>query len=145
MAKPFLKIEDFICLIDQYQVPIFRFALGIIFLWFGALKVFNVSPVYDFVVTAFPFFALPWMFSLLGIFEVCVSMCLLFNRFLHPALILMILHLFSTLVIFIIKPSLAFDPFPILTMGGEFLVKNIILIISGMLLISKLRKGVCQS
>ena len=42
-----------------------RISLGVIFLWFGALKVFNVSPVYDFVVTAYPIFSYKGMFFII--------------------------------------------------------------------------------
>ena len=114
-----------------------RISLGVVFLWFGLLKVFDVSPVYDFVVRAYPFFAIPYMFFLLGIFEVIVGICLLLNVLLQQAEILILVHLGATLLLLIFKPYMAFSTFPILTLEGEFLLKNVVLAVGVLYLIAR--------
>ena len=104
-----------------------RISLGVIFLWFGALKVFNVSPVYEFVVTAYPIFSFKGMFFVLGLFEVIVGTCLLLKVLLRQAEIFILVHLAGTLLLFFSKPEMAFSQFPILTLQGEFLLKNLAL------------------
>ena len=48
----------------------------------------------------------------------------------------MILHLFCTLSVAIVAPTLAFVPaFPGLTMDGEFLARNSVLITAGLVVI----------
>jgi uncharacterized membrane protein YkgB len=49
----------------------------------------------------------------------------------------MILHLFCTLSVAIIAPTVVFAPaFPVLTMDGEFLAKNLVLITARLVIIS---------
>ncbi len=104
-----------------------RISLGVIFLWFGALKVFGVSPVYDFVVTAYPIFSYKGTFFVLGLFEVIVGTCLLLKVLLRQAEVFILVHLAGTLLLFFSKPEMAFTQFPILTLQGEFLLKNLAL------------------
>ena len=64
-------------------------------------------------------------------------MGLAIERFANPAAALMILHLFCTLSVAIIAPTVFFAPvFPVLTLDGEFLAKNFVLISAGLVLIS---------
>jgi uncharacterized membrane protein YkgB len=58
--------------------------------------------------------------------------------FSNPVHTLMILHLFCTLSVAIIAPTVVFAPaFPVLTMDGEFLAKNLVLITAGLVVISR--------
>ncbi len=40
----------------QWGIPVLRVALGIVFLWFGGLKVFGVTPVADLIAQTYSFF-----------------------------------------------------------------------------------------
>ena len=113
-----------------------RVSLGLIFLWFGALKVFGVSPVHDFVVSAYPFFLNQGMFFFLGLIEVIVGLCLLLKVLLRQAEIVILIHLLGTLLLFFSKPEMAFTQFPILTLEGEFLLKNLVLGVTVLYLIA---------
>ncbi len=135
MAKKRLGVRLFNWSTEHLR-ELMRISFGIIFFWFGALKVFDVSPVYDFVVTAYPIFALPYLFTILGAFEVVVGLCLLMGVLLKQAEILIFVHLMGTLLLFITDPHMAFAPFPILTFEGEFLLKNFVLGIGVLYLIS---------
>src|SRR5262245_26301021 len=51
-------------LIDELQrvsLPLLRGAIGIVFIWFGALKVANATPVADFVAKTLPWFDRGWL------------------------------------------------------------------------------------
>jgi uncharacterized membrane protein YkgB len=109
-----------------------RIALGVVFFWFGALKLAGVSPATDVIYASFPFLAEGIGLIALGLFEVLIGLALVFNVL--PILIsmAMILHLFGTLLVFVIAPGLAFVPyFPILSLTGEFILKNIVLVLAG--------------
>ena len=44
---------------QRWSVPALRVAMGLVFLWFGALKVFGVSPVTPMLKATYSFMALP--------------------------------------------------------------------------------------
>ncbi len=118
----------------HYASIALRISLGVIFLWFGVLKVMNASPVGPLLEATYPLFATTYGLMALGAFEVVVGLCLTFNVFPVLANLALVLHLCGTLTVFFIAPELMFNPhFPFLTMTGEFVVKNIALIAAGFL------------
>ena len=97
------------------------------------LKVMGVSPAGDLLRNSMPVFAEPAFISILGVVEIIIAVGLVLDRFSSPAAILMILHLVGTLTLVLVSPHLIFAPsFPVLTMDGEFLAKNIVLITAGL-------------
>jgi uncharacterized membrane protein YkgB len=53
----------------------------------------------------------------------------------------MILHLFCTLSLAIVAPTLLFAAaFPVLTLDGEFLAKNFVLITAGLVVLSSRKR-----
>jgi len=106
-----------------------RWSLGTVFLWFGALKLVNQSPVIQMVWDTYPPFASPPLLCLLTLFEVGVGAMLLANLWPRLAATLIIFHLLATFGVLILASRIAFAPhFPILTMDGEFVVKNLVLL-----------------
>ena len=131
-----MKITDFL---KQYQILIIRIGLGIIFLWFGILKIFEISPVLDLVAASYPFLSVFPLFNVLGFIEVFIGFGLLAKCYIKPVLWGMLLHLCGTMILFFFRPSVAFSPyFPILTIEGEFILKNIVLIAAGLLVLSSM-------
>jgi putative oxidoreductase len=106
-----------------------RASLGIIYLWFGALKLLQMSPVLDLVRRAYPpLGALP-LFLGLGLFEVALGLALLGGLGKPWTAAAVVFHLVSTFGVLVFSPQLAFAPqFPCLTMTGEFVVKNLVLL-----------------
>lgn len=121
---------------ETFLVTALRVALGAIFVWFGVLKIFGYNPVYDIIYASFPWFADGVGLIILGAVETLIGAGLLFNflpRITHAALIL---HLLGTLTVFISGPEVMFQPFfPVLTLAGEFVFKNIVLVIAGLVVI----------
>jgi hypothetical protein len=66
-----------------------------------------------------------------------VGICLLMKILLKQAEILILIHLFGTLLLLITDPAMAFSKFPILTLEGEFLLKNLVLGVGVLYLISR--------
>ena len=113
-------------------VTALRISLGVVFFWFGAMKLFEVSPVGEIIRSSFPFLADGVGFAALGVFEVIIGLALVFSILPTIITIAMILHLLGTLLVFFIAPNMAFAPhFPILTLTGEFILKNIVLVLAG--------------
>ena len=115
-----------------------RISLAGVFFWFGMLKVTGSSPVVELLRNSFGFLASAPYLQLLGAGEVLIGLGLLVPRFSRAAAALMVIHLLSTLSLVFISPSLVFAPsFPVLTMQGEFLAKNLVLISAGLALVAK--------
>ena len=125
---------------DSHAVAIWllRVSLAGVFFWFGMLKVAGSSPVVELVRNSFGFLASAPYLQLLGAGEVLIGLGLLVPRFSRAAATLMVMHLSCTLSLVFISPSLVFAPsFPVLTMQGEFLAKNLVLISAGLSVILK--------
>lgn len=114
-----------------------RLSLAAIFFWFGMLKLAGVSPVAELLRNSIPFLAVSPYIEILGLAEIAIAVGLVIERLANQAATLMILHLFCTLGIAIVAPTLIFAPaFPVLTLDGEFLAKNFVLIAAGLVVIS---------
>jgi putative oxidoreductase len=107
-----------------------------VFVWFGALKVFGVSPVTSMLRETYTFLALPGLTVLLGIWEMLIGFGLMSKLALRQTLYLMCLHLAGTFVALWLAPSHFFlhgNPL-VLTADGEFVVKNLVLLTAGLVI-----------
>ena len=121
---------------QQRVLLLLRLSLAAIFFWFGLLKIANMSPAVDLLKSTLPFLATSPYIELLGLAEIGIAIGLATQRLSKWATILMILHLFGTLSVILINPNLFFAPeFPILTMDGEFVMKNLVLITAGLVIV----------
>lgn len=121
-------------LLRRYSIPMLRIALGIVFLWFGALKVLDLTPVGDLVAGAMPWFDKSWFVPALGGFEVLVGLLLISGKWVRLTCAAMIGHLCGTFMVYLMEPGVAFqhgNPL-LMTMAGEFVAKNIVLITAGL-------------
>lgn len=105
-----------------------RGSLALVFLWFGALKLTNESPVVALLQHSFAVLArTPWL-QLLGLVEILIAVGLVVPRLAKAAAVTVLLHLCGTLSVAVVAPQLVFAPrFPVLTMEGEFILKNLVL------------------
>ena len=130
-------LDDFlITLLRTWSIPALRLALGVIFFWFGALKVLGVSPVLSLVQQTYSFVPVHPFFLLLGFWEMGIGCGLIFNRALRLTLIFLCIHLSGTFLALLQAPSLFFlhDNPLWLTTEGEFVVKNLVLVAAGLVI-----------
>ena len=119
----------------QHSLFLLRLSLATVFFWFGVLKVASASPVVELLRASIPFLAGSPYLQILGIAEITIGAGLLVDRLAKPATALMILHLLGTVSLFVLAPSVMFAPaFPVLTMSGEFVLKNLVLITSALVI-----------
>lgn len=133
----FKKLDElFINKMHTWAVPTLRVCLGVVFFWFGLLKVFGVSPVVGLIQETYYFLPTEELVLILGIWETLIGLGLLFNVALRVTLALLWFQLAGTLFAAILAPSVffgGFNPF-LLTMEGEFIVKNLVLISAGLVI-----------
>jgi uncharacterized membrane protein YkgB len=112
-----------------------RLSLGIVYLWFGALKVMGVSPVIDLIRHSYPVLATPALFVGLGLFEVALAVALISGLWKPWTAAATVCHMIGTFGVFVFSPQVAFAPhFPCLTITGEFVAKNVVLISAALVL-----------
>ncbi len=127
-------------ILRRVSVPALRISLGLVFVWFGALKIFDVSPVSALVARTVYWFDPDLVVPALGALEIVVGLLLLANRFLRLALALFAAQMIGTFLVFVVLPGVAFrDGNPLLlTVEGEFVAKNLVLLTAGMVVGSRL-------
>jgi putative oxidoreductase len=114
-----------------------RFSFSLLFVWFGLLKLFNVSPVSDLILVAYPVIAQsPLLSFLLAILEVAIGIGIFIPRISVVMLWVMLVHLLiATIGVF--HSGYAFSlGVPILSFMGEFALKNLALIGGALVLIA---------
>jgi len=127
-------------LLARIGVPLLRISLGVVFLWFGFLKIFDVSPVSGLVANTIYWFDPDVVVPALGAFEVFVGACLVAGRLMRIALPLLVLQMAGTFMVLVLLPDVAFsDGNPLLlTVEGEFVVKNLVLLSAALVIGSRL-------
>jgi uncharacterized membrane protein YkgB len=122
--------EKVVRFMSSYAILIIRISLGVVFVWFGLLKVMGSSPVYD-LASHVVYWLPPEVFvPILGIWEMAIGIGLLLGKALRVVLSLLFLQLAGTFLVLVMRPETAFqggNPL-LLTMEGEFVVKNMVLI-----------------
>ena len=129
-------------------VPALRIALGVVFLWFGALKFFpNLSPAELLAARTIeqltfgvirPDLALP----ILATWEVLIGIGLLVGRWLRAVLFLLVVQMAGTFTPLLLFPNETFSVFPIApTLEGQYIIKNIVLIGAAMVVGATVRGG----
>ena len=115
---------------EKYGILLLRISLGVIFIWFGALKLFDgLSPAEELVKRTVYWFSPEVFFPLLGVWEVLIGVGLLFRPLIRAALLLLFLQMPGTFLPLILLPEVCFTAFPYgLTLEGQYIVKNLILI-----------------
>ncbi|GIK71583.1 MAG: hypothetical protein BroJett021_05710 [Chloroflexota bacterium] len=127
----------------RYGLVMMRIALGVIFFWFGALKLFpGLSPAEDLVRNTI-FFIDPNIFQpLLAVWEMAIGLGLITGMFMRVTLLLLFLQMPGTALPIIITPEAVFTMFPFgLTIEGQYIVKNLALITAAIVLGSTVRGG----
>jgi uncharacterized membrane protein YkgB len=128
--------EFLVAVLHRWSIPALRVALGLVFMWFGALKTLGVSPVEKLIHQSYTFLPLHQFVLILGGWEILVGMGLILKRGLRCTLILMWVHLAGTLLAVCLSPGDFFSqriPF-FLTVDGEFVIKNLVLIAAGLVI-----------
>jgi putative oxidoreductase len=123
----------------RISMPLLRLAIGIVFVWFGALKIVGNTPVADFVAHTLPWFNRAWLVPTLGWFEVLIGLALISGRFLTLVCAGLVAHLTGTFLSLIMVSDVTFqhgNPL-MLTTEGEFVIKNIVFIAAALVIAAR--------
>lgn len=149
---PFLsKFEAYFDRLDRYitywmarnGMVIMRIGLGIVFFWFGALKLFpGLSPAEDLVRNTTYFVNPDWFIPVLAVWEMAIGLGLIGGKLMRLTLLLLFLQMPGTALPLVVLPEAVWTVFPYgLTLEGQYIVKNLALIGAGLVLGGTVRGG----
>lgn len=144
VAKYFDKFDKKITeWMGKYGLLILRVCLGIIFLWFGVLKFFKgLSPAEELVRNTIYFMDPDLFIPILATWESLIGLGLITGKFMRLTILLLFLQMPGTALPLIILPEKVWTIFPYgLTLEGQYIIKNLVLISAGLVLGATVRGG----
>ena len=142
ITELFLRFDaQLVLLMERAGIPFLRFAIGVVFIWFGALKTIGeLSPAYDLVAATVYWLTPEIIVPLLGLWEVAIGLAFLFTPLTRVAIFLLALQMPGTFLPMILLPEVCFTIFPFgLTIEGQYIVKNLVIIGSALVIGSTLQ------
>lgn len=123
------------------SMKLLRITVGIVYLWFGALKFFaGLSPAEQLAMQTIHKLTFGLIddrvnLFLLASWECAVGILLIAGKYVKTALSLLFLHMVCTFTPFIFFPGETFRHMPYgLTLTGQYIMKNIVFIAAGLVL-----------
>jgi len=131
-----------------HGLTVLRIALGLVFLWFGALKFIpGLSPAEDLAGRTIdvltrgaiqPAVSLP----VLAIWETAIGVGLLVGNWMRAVLLLLFVQMLGTATPLILFPNETWTQFPIApTLEGQYIIKNVVLVAAAIVLGATVRGG----
>ncbi|MCC7436224.1 MAG: DoxX family membrane protein [Methanoregulaceae archaeon] len=129
-------------------VLLLRVSLGIVFLWFGALKFFpGLSPAQDLAtrtldILSFGLVPASVAIPLLAAWECLIGIGLIFGLWMRATLFLLFMQMVGTVTPLFLFPGEAFTRFPYApTLEGQYIIKNLVLVGAGIVIGATVRGG----
>jgi uncharacterized membrane protein YkgB len=142
LASLYAKLGMILAETNRYTLPLLRVSLGVVYVWFGALKLSDSTPVAQLVAKTVPFIPEHIFVPTLGAIELLIGLGLIIGRFLDLVALVMVGHLLGTFLVLVTQPTVAFQNNNVLqlSMTGEFVMKNVVLISAGLVLATRARE-----
>jgi uncharacterized membrane protein YkgB len=127
----------------RHGMTIMRISLGLVFFWFGALKLVpGLSPAEDLVRNTIYFVDPDLFIPVLALWEMAIGLGLMAGKCMRITLLLLILQMPGTALPLVLLPQAVWTQFPYgLTLEGQYIVKNLVLIGAGLVLGGTVRGG----
>lgn len=112
-----------------WGVFLLRISLGIVFIWFGALKIVGMSPAAELVAQTASWADPAWFLPVLGIWEVAIGVGLIVRPLLRGAILLLFLQMPGTILPLFFLPDVTWQVAGLApTIEGQYIIKNLVLI-----------------
>ena len=114
----------------RYGLVVMRIGLGIVFLWFGALKLVpGLSPAEELVRNTIYVVDPDLFLPILAAWEVLIGLGLIFGKYMRLTLLLLFLQMPGTALPLVVLPEVVWTAFPYgLTLEGQYIIKNLMII-----------------
>ena len=126
---------------SKWGITFLRYSLGVIYIWFGILKPFGLSPAQELVENTVYWFDNPKTFiPILGWWEVVIGLTMCIKPLIRVSIFLLFIQMPGTFLPLILLPEVCFSNFPFgLTLEGQYIIKNLIIISAGLVVGSTVR------
>jgi len=130
-------------LLARYALIALRVSMGLVFVWFGALKfVPGLSPAEPLIRATITFLPMDLFLPLLAALEVLIGVLFLSGRFTRLTTILLLGQMAGAMSPVLLAPDRMWNIFPYAwTLEGQYVFKDIILISVGLVLAATARGG----
>lgn len=116
----------------EHRYDVARFALFLVFFWFGILKVIGLSPANPIVVAllgrTMSFWPSENFLVVFGLFECLIGISFLFKGLLRFVVPLVAVHLLTTVLPLVLLPDLAWSTPFVPTLEGQYILKNVLIL-----------------
>ena len=126
---------------SKWGITFLRYSLGLIYIWFGILKPFGLSPAQELVENTVYWFDNPKTFvPILGWWEVVIGLTMCIKPLIRVSIFLLFIQMPGTFLPLVLLPEVCFSNFPFgLTLEGQYIVKNLIIISAALVVGSTVR------
>lgn len=126
----------------QLAIVSARWAIFIVYFWFGALKVFGESPANGLVAAllarTLPFVTFDQFIVSFGLLEMVIGIIFLIPKWERVALWLLGLHMVTTFMPLVLLRQLTWGGFLRPTLEGQYIIKNVVIIALALNLVNQL-------
>ena len=131
---------------QRWGTTALQVSLAVIFVWFGLLKPFGLSPAEPVVLATvrwMPLFTPATWLAVIGWWEVVIGVTFLFHKTIRLAVALLALQMVGTFLPLLILPQVTFQPgrtpyAP--TMEGQYIIKNLLILSAALVLGGTVRR-----
>jgi uncharacterized membrane protein YkgB len=127
----------------RHSLTLLRVSVGIVFVWFGALKLVpGLSPAEHLIRESITFLPMNYFLPFLACWEMVIGLGFISGKFKRLTLLLLLAQMGGAMSPIILRPDLIFTNFPYgLTLEGQYVIKDIILISAGLVIGATARGG----
>jgi uncharacterized membrane protein YphA (DoxX/SURF4 family) len=132
----------------RYGLLLLRLGLGVVFLWFGALKLVpDLSPAQDLAARTISMLSLGLLpasvsVPLLAIWECAIGLGLIIGRLMRVTILLLLVQMLGTLTPLVLLPVETWTIFLLApTLEGQYIIKNIVLVSAALVIGATVRGG----
>ena len=131
---------------QRWGTTALQISLAVIFIWFGLLKPFGLSPAEPVVLATvrwMPLFTPATWLAVIGWWEVVIGVTFLFHKTIRLAVALLALQMVGTFLPLVILPQVTFQPGRIPyapTMEGQYIIKNLLILSAALVLGGTVRR-----
>ncbi len=116
----------------RVSLPLARISVAVIFIWFGFLKVVDLSPAGSLVEALFqrtiPFMSFGTFYLWFGLFECLIGLLFLVPGLERVVIPLLFVHMVTTFMPLVLLPQVTWSAPFVPTLEGQYIIKNVVII-----------------
>ncbi len=127
----------------RHSLRILSISMGIVFVWFGALKLdMGLSPAEPLIRDTIDFLPMNLLLPMLALLEMTIGFGFLSGKFKRATVLLLLMQMGGAMSPIMLAPERIFNTFPYsFTLEGQYVVKDIILVSVGLVIWATVRGG----